>query len=103
MASARREREGDAMIDHGTWRITDEQAAAIAAAIDRLVAVDCAMREDVPTREIDPDTITAAAVRLILAFSQAHRSLEAMCAGTGGLLEIAEAKRLQLAMADRAN
>jgi hypothetical protein len=57
----------------------------------------------VEAEEVDPDSVTAAIVRLVLAFSHTHGDLEAMFGGAHGLRAIAEEKRLQLVATDRPN
>ena len=91
------------MIQHPVARITNAQASAVADAIACLMSVDISLRDVVETEEVDPDTVTAAIVRLIFAFSHTHGDLEAMFGGAHGLRAIAEEKRLQLAVADRPN
>jgi hypothetical protein len=91
------------MIQHPATRITNAQASAVADAISCLIAVDISLRDLVDAEEVDPDTVTAAIVRLIFAFSHTHGALEEMFGGADGLRAIAEGKRLQLVVADRAN
>ena len=61
------------------------------------------LRVVVEAEEVDPDSVTAAIVRLVLAFSHTHGDLEAMFGGAHGLRAIAEEKRLQLVASDRPN
>ena len=91
------------MIQYPVARITNAQASAVADAIACLMSVDISLRDVVEAEEVDPDTVTAAIVRLIFAFSHTHGDLEAMFGGTHGLRAIAEEKRLQLVAADRPN
>jgi|GEM_PF-5329701 hypothetical protein len=91
------------MIQYQATRITNAQATAVAEAIACLMAVDISLRDVVEAEEVDPDSVTAAIVRLVLAFSHTHGDLEAMFGGAHGLRAIAEEKRLQLVATDRPN
>ncbi|MBU6287117.1 MAG: hypothetical protein ACKO2D_00455 [Chloroflexota bacterium] len=91
------------MIQYQATRITNAQATAVAEAIACLMAVDISLRDVVEAEEVDPDSVTAAIVRLVLAFSHTHGDLEAMFGGAHGLRAIAEEKRLQLVASDRPN
>jgi hypothetical protein len=91
------------MIQYQATRITNAQAGAVADAIACLMAVDISLRDVTDGKEVNPDTVTAAILRLILAFSHTHGDLDAMFGGAHGLRAIAEEKRLQLVAGDRPN
>ena len=91
------------MIQYPAARISNAQASAVADAIACLMTVDISLRDGAQADEVDPDTVTAAIVRLIFAFSHTHGDLEAMFGGAHGLRAIAEEKRLQLVASDRPN